>query len=166
MLMRCSHTNNVLHTRPSVASHAHARRSRTTRHRKRHSLPDRLHDRSRRRRIMLAPTPCLEPGCHEHAINHGRCQQHQRYWQGSRRNKRLPPDWSTRRLIVLKRDKGICYICGEPGADTVDHIQPGDNHELSNLAAVHDRTPPHCHRYKSAVEGHTTQQGNKTKRRL
>lgn len=115
--------------------------------------------------MPLAPTPCLEADCFEYATRQGRCQKHQRPWQGSTRKQRLPKDWPTRRLIVLRRDKGICHLCGQPGADTVDHIQPGDNHELTNLAPVHDRVPPHCHRYKSSAEGNQTQAGNRTKRR-
>jgi 5-methylcytosine-specific restriction endonuclease McrA len=53
----------------------------------------------------------------------------------------------------MTRDRGVCYLCGEPGADTVDHIVPGDDHSLPNLAAVHDRVAPHCHRAKSSREG-------------
>lgn len=116
---------------------------------------------------MLAPTPCLEPKCQDHATYQGRCEQHQRpKWQGSTRRTRLPNDWRTRRLVVLKRDKGICYICGNEGADTVDHIKPGDDHSLTNLAAVHDRVPPHCHRAKSSKEGNEAQAGNRIRPRF
>ncbi len=77
-------------------------------------------------------------------------------WQGSTRRSRLPLDWSSRIVPrIMARDHGICYLCGQPGADTIDHIQPGDNHTDTNLAAVHDRTWPHCHRYKSSREGNT-----------
>jgi 5-methylcytosine-specific restriction protein A len=104
----------------------------------------------------LAPTPCLEPGCAAHAINQGRCQEHQRIaFAGSTRRRRLPPDWNIRRAQVLRRDRGICYLCGKPGADTVDHIEPNDDHSLTNLGAVHDRVAPHCHRYKTSGEGHS-----------
>jgi 5-methylcytosine-specific restriction endonuclease McrA len=114
----------------------------------------------------LAPTPCLETDCRDHATRYGRCEQHQRpAWFGSTRKQRLPKDWTTRRLVVLKRDKGVCYICGEPGADTIDHVIPGDDHSLHNLKAVHDKVAPHCHRTKSSTEGHQAKQGNKTKRR-
>lgn len=116
--------------------------------------------------MTLAPTPCLETGCPNHATHQGRCQQHQRQaWAGSTRKKRLPPDWPTRRLIVLKKHGGICHLCGTPGADTIDHIIPNDDHNLDNLAPVHDRTPPHCHRYKSSQEGHNTKAANRIKRR-
>lgn len=44
------------------------------------------------------------------------------------------------RLIVLARDRGICWLCGQPGATTVDHVVPrsrGGSDELTNLAAAH-----------------------------
>lgn len=68
-------------------------------------------------------------------------------------------------MIVLRRDKGICYLCGGEGADTVDHIVPGDDHSLGNLAAVHDRIAPHCHRIKSSREGIDAQKANRIKPR-
>lgn len=71
-------------------------------------------------------------------------------WEGSTRSARLPANWPTIRRRILRRDRGICHVCGRPGADQVDHIQAGDNHDPSNLAAIHD-TP--CHRAKSAHEG-------------
>jgi 5-methylcytosine-specific restriction protein A len=74
-------------------------------------------------------------------------------WATSNRKSRLPHDWPTRRRAVLDRDAGICYLCGQPGADRVDHKTPGDDHSLANLGAVHDTNPPHCHRYKSSHEG-------------
>jgi len=73
-------------------------------------------------------------------------------WQNSNRANRLPNNWQALRTTVLRRDNGVCYLCGNAGADTVDHIQPGDDNTLTNLAAVHDRTPPHCHRRKTATE--------------
>lgn len=77
-------------------------------------------------------------------------------WRGSTRRARLPRGWST--VIVpriLARDRGVCYLCGTPGADTVDHVVRGDDHSDSNLAAVHDTNPPHCHRHKSSAEGNS-----------
>lgn len=71
----------------------------------------------------------------------------------SARSRRLPANWKTIRKAVLKRDAGICHLCGQPGADTVDHVIPGDDHRLENLAPVHDRVEPHCHRAKSSAEG-------------
>lgn len=85
---------------------------------------------------------------------------------GSTRASRLPKDWRTRKLIVLKRDKFICYVCGGEGADAVDHVIAGDDHNLTNLKAIHDHVAPHCHRYKSSQEGNDAKAANKTKRRL
>ena len=109
---------------------------------------------------MTVPTKCLNTGCYEYVVYHGRCQEHQRpAFENSTRKARLPKDWNTRRQIVMARDKGICYICGGEGADTVDHVKQSmqDDHSLDNLAAVHDRVAPHCHRYKTAAEGHEAQ---------
>lgn len=115
---------------------------------------------------MLAPTPCSQSPCRELAVRDGRCPQHQRpKWQGSTRKERLPPDWNTRRLVVLKRDQGICYVCQQPNADTVDHLIAGDDHSLANLKAIHQNVAPFCHRYKSSAEGHQAKQDNKIRRR-
>jgi 5-methylcytosine-specific restriction endonuclease McrA len=113
----------------------------------------------------LAPTPCLQPSCNNYAQHQGRCLEHYTPWAGSNRKLELPKDWQTRRLIVLKRDNYICYICGGDKADRVDHIVPGNDHSLENLAAVHDSIPPHCHRYKSSREGQEAQRLNRLKKR-
>lgn len=76
-------------------------------------------------------------------------------WEGSTRAARLPRDWDQRCAIVWERDGDTCWLCGQPGADTIDHKVPGDNHDPANLGPVHDRTEPHCHRYKSSREGNT-----------
>ena len=70
-------------------------------------------------------------------------------WEGSTRKLRLPRDWHRRRASVLRRDKRICHVCKEPGADQVDHVRPGDNHDEANLAAIHKG----CHATKSSGEG-------------
>lgn len=74
-------------------------------------------------------------------------------WEGSTRRSRLPADWPKRRNQVLKRDGRICHVCRGPGADGVDHLTPGDDHGLDNLAAIHHNVWPHCHRTKSSSEG-------------
>ena len=111
-----------------------------------------------------APTPCIENGCDNYVVNNARCQQHQNLWQASTRKARLPKDWNTRRQIVFRKHQGICYLCGESGADTIDHIIPGDNHSIENLAPVHDRTPPHCHRKKTAQEATNARFNNRIKK--
>lgn len=76
-------------------------------------------------------------------------------WSGSTRRTRLPADWNRRRERMLRRDGYRCTAlddygirCEEPATD-VDHIEPGDNHDETNLAAL-------CawhHAKKSAREG-------------
>lgn len=41
---------------------------------------------------------------------------------------------------VLRRDGGICHLCGGPGAETADHLIPvahGGSDNMTNLAAAH-----------------------------
>lgn len=78
-------------------------------------------------------------------------------WEGSTRRARLPRNWRTLRLRVLRRDGYICQarfsegqLCGQPATD-VDHIEPGDDHSMGNLRAL----CAWCHRQKSAHEGGT-----------
>ncbi len=73
-------------------------------------------------------------------------------WDTSNRTKRLPSNWLILRATVLRRDNGICHVCGKHGADQVDHITPGDDHSPDNLAAIHSAP---CHRQKSSSEGGT-----------
>lgn len=73
----------------------------------------------------------------------------------SARASRLPADWTARRVRVLRRDGYRCQArdstgarCGEP-ANQVDHILPGDDHDLDNLQSL-------CrwhHARKSSAEG-------------
>lgn len=73
----------------------------------------------------------------------------------SDRAPRLPSDWSTRRVRVLRRDGYRCMArdstgarCGQP-ANQVDHIVAGDDHSLDNLQSL-------CrwhHARKSSAEG-------------
>lgn len=69
-------------------------------------------------------------------------------WKQSNRKARLPSDWRRITLAVRRRDRGVCTLCGQPGTD-VDHIEPGDNHAMSNLRLL---CSP-CHARKSAREG-------------
>ena len=69
-------------------------------------------------------------------------------WHG----RRMPPGWDRTRRRILRRDQGICCICGKPGADQVDHIIPvtqGGAEDDSNYAAIHSRP---CHLAKSLTE--------------
>lgn len=48
--------------------------------------------------------------------------------------------WRRIRAEVL-RASDVCWLCGKPGADSVDHLVPvshgGDPYERSNLAPAH-----------------------------
>jgi 5-methylcytosine-specific restriction endonuclease McrA len=54
---------------------------------------------------------------------------------------RFGPGWARISRQVIARDEGICHICGEPGADTADHLLPrslgGDSADMGLLAAAH-----------------------------
>jgi 5-methylcytosine-specific restriction endonuclease McrA len=77
-------------------------------------------------------------------------------WHGSDRLARLPSNWRTLRAKVLKRDGFMCVaILRDTGtrctaiATDVDHIVPGDNHDMTNLQSL-------CswhHARKSSAEG-------------
>lgn len=52
---------------------------------------------------------------------------------------------------VLRRDHGLCWICGQPGADSADHVIPhsrGGNDRPSNLRAIHHNTGCRANRYR------------------
>jgi 5-methylcytosine-specific restriction endonuclease McrA len=70
----------------------------------------------------------------------------------TRRVTPLPRNWGQIRRRILRRDQGICYVCGKPGANQVDHIVPasrGGGDEDENLAAIHAYP---CHAAKTARE--------------
>jgi 5-methylcytosine-specific restriction protein A len=104
-----------------------------------------------------APKRCGYPGCDERVTAVTYCDTHrkQRAWQNSTGHGRTSTrEWRQTRTRILERDHWICYLCGQPGADTVDHKTPvaqgGSEHD-DNLGAVHDNP---CHRRKTASEGH------------
>jgi len=50
--------------------------------------------------------------------------------------------WQRKKARVIRRDGGICHLCGRPGADTADHLIPWSHtHDdsMGNLKAAHDR---------------------------
>jgi len=68
------------------------------------------------------------------------------------RTKPLPLDWGRTHRRILRRDRGICYVCHKPGARSVDHIVPSSrdgSEEDWNLAAIHEHP---CHARKTALE--------------
>lgn len=111
---------------------------------------------------MAHPVPkkCNHMGCHNYVRIGNYCPDHARAaWQSSNRNPRhsssqrgYGAEWRAARARVLEQAGGRCAICGQPGADEVDHITPkhmGGNDQPSNLRAVHKV----CHRAKSSAEG-------------
>jgi hypothetical protein len=76
-------------------------------------------------------------------------------WEGSTRRQRLPPNWDSEiRPAVFALYGDVCHMCGQLGADEVDHVEQGDDHRLENLRPIHGwRTPQRCHVYKSSREG-------------
>ena len=77
-------------------------------------------------------------------------------WKGDPRT--TTAAWRRLRLTILARDGYVCYVCGQPGADEVDHLHSHarciaegiDPDDPANLASIHDNP---CHRRKSGREG-------------
>jgi 5-methylcytosine-specific restriction protein A len=87
---------------------------------------------------------CGQPQC-PHLLP---CPDHPRVaWAGSTRRSRLPPDWERRRLGILERDP-LCSVCHNAISVEVDHIEPGDNHDLDNLQGI----CASCHETKTQAE--------------
>lgn len=73
-------------------------------------------------------------------LGHYRAEQRARRRPG-RRRVRDGRSWREIKDEVLARDDGVCHICGEPGATTVDHLQPrafGGTDDPENCAAAHE----------------------------
>ena len=74
------------------------------------------------------------------------------------RMKQLPPDWPKRRQQVIKRDRGLCVLCGSKGTD-VDHIVRGMDHSLANLRLLCRS----CHMKRTGSDGGRTKRSPKRK---
>jgi 5-methylcytosine-specific restriction protein A len=86
-------------------------------------------------------------------------------WDNSDRRSRLPGNWQTLRLRVLRRDHYLCQArdehglkCGERARD-VDHIVAGDNHSMSNLQAL----CPACHQRKTIDESREAREAKRAR---
>ncbi|WP_280314457.1 HNH endonuclease [Nocardia wallacei] len=98
-----------------------------------------------------APRRCPADGCANLIRGRQYCEAHTKSWAVPSGWQR-PANWDRDRAHVLRRDRGICHICGKPGADTVDHITPqsqGGRDHPDNYAAIHDDP---CHRIKTNQE--------------
>lgn len=67
--------------------------------------------------------------------------------------------WRRTVARVIRRDHGICHLCGQPGADSADHLVPrahGGSDRMDNLAAVHHNAEPRCNRHRGTGDVDTT----------
>jgi 5-methylcytosine-specific restriction protein A len=89
----------------------------------------------------------LCPGCKltlitSPAIRCATCERAHNQRRGSATARGLGSAYQRRRQTILARDGGVCWVCGQAGADTVDHVVPrargGDSSE-ANLRAAHAR---------------------------
>ena len=86
-------------------------------------------------------------------------------WSTSTRRHRLPPNWPTLRTQAQARAGDQCQAtthhphCNGVGTDA-DHITPGDNHTLDNLAWLSTE----CHKAKTAAETAARNQARSRKR--
>lgn len=49
-------------------------------------------------------------------------------------------EWERLSLRVRREERGMCYLCGGPGADTADHVIPlarGGTNTRANMRAAH-----------------------------
>ena len=97
---------------------------------------------------------CAEPGCPELVQVGNRCPAHARpAWQPKRMVPRLRGRQKTERnRRILRRYRTICHVCGNPGADQVDHVIAlafGGSDDDTNLRPIHQHP---CHNKKTARE--------------
>jgi 5-methylcytosine-specific restriction enzyme A len=91
--------------------------------------------------------PCAEPGCPKLILFGARCPEHKRQHnrqrelqRGDRHERGYGSEWTKLSREIIRRDEGICYLCGLPGADTADHVVAkarGGSDDPSNLRAAH-----------------------------
>lgn len=97
------------------------------------------------------PKVCTVPGCPNLD-----CKEHERpAWRPREDNRRYQlSGWerSKRRKRVLARHRGICHVCGGPGATEADHVIPltaGGPDTEANMRPIHAKP---CHKNKTARE--------------
>lgn len=107
-----------------------------------------------------AASRCSEPGCPNLAIKagRGRCEMHPRIAWADRPSttERYGMSGSAQQTLhqrILRDAEFVCYVCGLPGADEVDHIIPihlgGAKRDPANLGAIHGDP---CHELKTKAE--------------
>lgn len=76
-------------------------------------------------------------------------------WDSSRRqDSRAGSGWEEAKAAkrIMRVHRGVCHVCGLPGADEVDHVQPlcegGPDVDENKRPIHHDP----CHKSKSAAE--------------
>lgn len=60
--------------------------------------------------------------------------------RGTTDSRGLGWSYQKKRAAILQRDGYVCWLCGQPGADTVDHVIPrarGGTDDDDNLRAAH-----------------------------
>ncbi|MBW7903016.1 MAG: HNH endonuclease [Rhodocyclaceae bacterium] len=114
---------------------------------------------------VAAPRPCRHLGCSKLVRDgSGYCESHQPDRQrgkfsdrqrGSRHERGYGADWVRRRIVILRRDGGLCQPCLRAGrvttATQVDHITPksdGGTDAEDNLQSI----CADCHAAKTAAE--------------
>lgn len=104
-----------------------------------------------------ARQPCAQPACPTTAVPGGTfCPDHTpQPWETSGRRTRIRSSgWEQQRAAarIIRRHRGICHVCGQPGADEVDHVTPtaeGGPDTDDNKRPIHS-VP--CHRAKTQAE--------------
>lgn len=110
-----------------------------------------------------APTACRHIGCPALIDKPGYCDEHKRDaigWRpdrerGNRHARGFGTGWDRKRLLILKRDCGLCQPCLKEqrvtAATQVDHIVPrgeGGTSDEDNLQSICDK----CHAVKTGQE--------------
>lgn len=102
------------------------------------------------------PKVCSTPGCPNLTDGDPRCATHTpQPWAGSTRRERVGTSgWQQQRDArrIMIRHRGICHVCGHPGADQVDHVialAAGGTDTDTNKRPIHANP---CHREKTERE--------------
>lgn len=99
---------------------------------------------------------CVHPGCPNLTDGGTRCDAHRpAYTPWPDRDERRPKvsGWERQRRnkIVMARHGRVCHVCGQGGADQVDHVVPlaqGGSDTMDNLRPAHKQ----CHAAKTRRE--------------